>query len=540
MQTINSKQFLYIFLFFIFVHLKKIISFKCGSGKLKYKPPYFAKTNKRSLENSEFTPIRIKSDYTYLQTQLIENIELFEKIKESIEETIKAFEEILSVKREEYSADAEDFIFSCYIEKVDPNITNWINEYDVFLFPFMTYENDDYVAAAGSCLHYYSSRKPLAGFIQINNNEMSSKKNDVYYLKTIFIHEITHILVFNQQIFSYLNAVHKLNANESTQYITTPNVLERARIHFACPSLGGVPLEDQGGDGSKDLHWEARYMLGDYMTSVVYAETTISDITLAFFEDSGWYKVNYYTGGLFRFGKNKGCDFFKDKCIYDKKKTKYHNEFCTKSKEPKCLSARLGSGECYIVKENKDNIPEKYRYFSGNKAGLFNANYCPVGHDFLRVKSNENYYFSTNCKIGDSLNLSSQYGEVIGNNSLCFESSLIPYYSPQPYKYRSICYKVKCDKKNKTVIVFIDKKNVTCPTNGGTLSKLKDFRGKIKCPPYNLICTSDIWCNEMFECINKKSVTDNSTFELDLKGRFLINDNCYIFIILFILLFMFS
>ena len=45
-------------------------------------------------------------------------------------------------------------------------------------------------------------------------------------------------------------------------------------------------------------------MLGDYMIGADYGETVISEITLAVFEDSGWYKVNYYTGGLFRYGKN--------------------------------------------------------------------------------------------------------------------------------------------------------------------------------------------------------------------------------------------
>ena len=40
-------------------------------------------------------------------------------------------------------------------------------------------------------------------------------------------------------------------------------------------------------------------MLGDYMISSDYIEIIISDITLAYFEDTGFYKVNYYTGGLF-------------------------------------------------------------------------------------------------------------------------------------------------------------------------------------------------------------------------------------------------
>ena len=41
-------------------------------------------------------------------------------------------------------------------------------------------------------------------------------------------------------------------------------------------------------------------MIGDF-----YEEQAISEMTLALFEDSHWYKVNYYTGGLFRYGKNE-------------------------------------------------------------------------------------------------------------------------------------------------------------------------------------------------------------------------------------------
>ena len=43
------------------------------------------------------------------------------------------------------------------------------------------------------------------------------------------------------------------------------------------------------------------------MREVIYQEEmAISEFTLSFLEDSGWYKANYYTGGLFRFGKNQG------------------------------------------------------------------------------------------------------------------------------------------------------------------------------------------------------------------------------------------
>ena len=28
-----------------------------------------------------------------------------------------------------------------------------------------------------------------------------------------------------------------------------------------------------------------------------------------------------------------------------------------------------------------------------------------------------------------------------------------------------------------------------------------------------MVCTSEIWCNEMFDCIDKKSVTDEYTYD---------------------------
>ena len=53
---------------------------------------------------------------------------------------------------------------------------------------------------------------------------------------------------------------------------------------------------------------------------------------------------------------------------------------------------------------------------------------------------------------------------------------------------------------------------MVCPYQGGKLTKIKGFKGKINCPKYNFICTSDIWCSDMFECIDKKSITDENSF----------------------------
>ena len=48
-------------------------------------------------------------------------------------------------------------------------------------------------------------------------------------------------------------------------------------------------------------------------------------MSLALFEDSVRYKVNYYKG-LFRYDKNQCCEFLNCKCIIDGS-TKFPNEF---------------------------------------------------------------------------------------------------------------------------------------------------------------------------------------------------------------------
>ena len=57
-------------------------------------------------------------------------------------------------------------------------------------------------------------------------------------------------------------------------------------------------------------------------------EEVISEFTLAYLEDTGYYKANYYTGGLMRYGKNKGCTFIKDKCVINYEiNPEFENEF---------------------------------------------------------------------------------------------------------------------------------------------------------------------------------------------------------------------
>ena len=74
--------------------------------------------------------------------------------------------------------------------------------------------------------------------------------------------------------------------------VQTPKVLEKAREHFGCSSLEGVELEDLN-RSSAGSHWDSRIMFSDFMISHIPSNPIYSAITFAYFEDTGYYKVNW-------------------------------------------------------------------------------------------------------------------------------------------------------------------------------------------------------------------------------------------------------
>lgn len=102
-------------------------------------------------------------------------------------------------------------------------------------------------------------------------------------------------------------------AMQSERRVLTPKVLQTARSHYNCPQtarqlatggspfscegeahescMDGVPIENGGGDGTAASHWEKRVLYGELMVGTMQSTqvVAVSDITLAIFEDSGWW-----------------------------------------------------------------------------------------------------------------------------------------------------------------------------------------------------------------------------------------------------------
>ena len=522
MLYIVKFYFILIFLFF-----SKIYCFKCGSNKLNIKPKIInLNKNLRNLDSENRTNHSIKFyiDYEIIEKQKNSNIndtiissKYISFIKSTFNKTIKIFEKLLNVSS----------IQSVYIEDEDLKnmyyygLNNILNESslskilnkninaDIIIVPFIYPLEETVDAAAFTYLIDIYANRPILGFVELRPNYDFSKKNSENFLSLLLLHEITHVLAFSNNLYSFFQIDentkildNKIINGINRTLLSTPKVVQAAQKHFNCSSITGIELENQGGEGSIGSHWEARTMLGDYMIAIDYPGIVISDITLSLFEDSGWYSVNYYTGGLFRFGKNMGCSFLNSTCLSNGT-TEFDLDFCTISDEPRCSAGNLDRGICYLIEWPSD-IENNYKYFNySNIGGLFHADYCPV-----MINYPSNYYnFYSRCDL-NSIN-NGYDNEIYSDNSICVLNSLVTSDNKKG-KTRALCMEVECDYDNNAVLITLGNEIISCNVSGEF--NIEGYKGSITCPNFNRVCTGSKWCNDVFSCVEQKSTTLESVY----------------------------
>ena len=422
-------------------------------------------------------------------------------------------------------------------EAYQNNITLFSLGIDLVIFSRFKNFTDSTLASAGCVYSQDKNNQPIVGILNINLNMDLRSINMQEYLYTIFLHEFTHVLGFSQYYFQYFNMSFEREDKYGIKrfYLNSTKVIEAAKKYYNCSDIDGIELENYGGSGTVGSHWEARILLGDYMNGFKYEEEeVISELTLAYLEDTGYYKVNYYTGGLMRYGKNKGCKFIQDKCINDYDiNPDFENEFFNSPYydyiDPGCTSGRLSRAYRYL--SDFTSIPEEYQYFPSNITGGYSpSDYCPIS---VAIYSNNNLFSSSCSELGDgsygkriyyretwiegdyfyngsrnynSSQLENITGEAYSDHSFCYLSSLIKKteekYDVYRKKYRAVCYETFCSSKSLTV--KIHENYIICPRGGGKI-EVDKYGGFLICPDYNLICTATIMCNTLDDCVNKKS-----------------------------------
>ena len=216
-----------------------------------------------------------------------------EVIISSMEKAVSTLETLLKVKplQVPYALSNENFV-QLGIEKWNTDLfgneankkeNNDLQSLGIDLVIFGKFEDlaDTTLATANSMAYQLTEvnkGQPYIGVVRINKNIDFSKPNTKEFFQTVLVHEFTHILGFSKNFFEtyYNNIFSKVDNDGLTRtYLKSPKLLEVARKYFNCPTLEGVELENQGGDGTADSHWEARILLGEYMIGYSYSEEQV-------------------------------------------------------------------------------------------------------------------------------------------------------------------------------------------------------------------------------------------------------------------------
>ena len=97
-------------------------------------------------------------------------------------------------------------------------------------------------------------------------------------------------------------------------------------------------------------------------------------------------------------------------------------------------------------------------------------------------------------------------------------SSLIPNnidnYNIYTDTIRAVCYQMYCSERSLTIQINND--FIVCPRAGGKINAI-NYDGYLSCPDYNLICAGTVLCNDMFDCVEKKSLLKDVIYDYEIK-----------------------
>jgi leishmanolysin-like peptidase len=221
--------------------------------------------------------------------------------------------------------------------------------------------------AVSSPCHLDERNRPVIGYVNICLNVMEIHNGQVppkvvESMTDVVVHELGHILGVNRIMFKYfvdaetgrphtpqpfqtalakcvngqVDQIMEMPCNNTLVYheehisngrgaielrgyyeVVLPNVRQVVRNQFNCSSLSGARMENQ--PTSEDCigsHFDERFFYSEFM-SAIYDEgsAVFSPLTLAFLEDSGFYRVNFRNSKNSPFGLGAGCDFVLKDCI---------------------------------------------------------------------------------------------------------------------------------------------------------------------------------------------------------------------------------
>ncbi|KAM3176239.1 hypothetical protein ACTXT7_006890 [Hymenolepis weldensis] len=438
-------------------------------------------------------------------------------------------------------------------DTVEENVTTAGYNFLIFLSARPTKKCNDatILGYSAHCQQEIFTDQPIAGFINFCLRP-SNTNQDLSQLTYFVKHELMHILGFSpslyaffrdkngvpitprnpitglpnlgwvnhtKRIYQWSDKVVKTTVknwtsavgtfNKTVHLVVTPTVLRYAREYFGCRDLEGVELEDQGGLGVSLSHWEMRILGNELMTATFMNSYVISNLTLAFLEDTGWYLPKYSFAQNLAWGANRGCVFSTQSCY------SYMTQQLTKGGDvsPFCLIPHKNSLEDIFT-----CTPD------GRSFGYCNLEVTWSTSDGIPKRSS----ICNDPRNSKALTIANNYNlEVYGSNSICIPITsnwtlLGKNSSTYDAPIRGAgCYKHRCNQtEGGLVIEMAGGLQVSC--SGGVQRPLVNLSiclresaltvlGSFLCPECTSLCdVSEYLSKEIIDFIKGKSVPSPS------------------------------
>lgn len=367
----------------------------------------------------------------------------------------------------------------CFKHTIAP-FTKFIDLYIV-----ISPENDpktSYFAAATSCFLSQRDKRPTMGAYILNFAFLKDQPIFNYLYFSTFAHEFTHILGFSSGLFknfidlktgkTITNSVGTgtIGGIKSASYnmITIPDVVNYAKSYFNCPTITGVPLENEGGAGTSGSHWEKTFLPHEYMNPTTANPGIISEFTFSLLRGSGWYRT--LTGGAQRFdwGKGTGCKYF---------------SHCPPLHQGTCADNQVGFATCSADYDAKAVCSKDNSYGTGCTRKSPQEHSCFINKDGKLLK-NEAYGPMSRCFVWTVNNVTpANFAEPRCHMTFCDKNGVLN------IKYGASI--VKCTKSGEVISNLEQTHKLVCPD-------LKDF-----CDEANNRCAED--CNASGVCTESKT-----------------------------------
>ncbi|ESL05308.1 surface protease GP63 [Trypanosoma rangeli SC58] len=343
---------------------------------------------------------------------------------------------------------------------------------DMFLYAAGAPIGGNTIAWTRRCVLLNDGR-PVVGAINIDPYAVTESEVSV----RLMAHEIAHALGFGVRVFKARNmtqTIPEVRGKNNVLVVSLAKTLEKTRAHFNCASAPGMELEDEGGDGTARSHWKRRNAKDELMAGGIGAGYYTA-LTMAAFEDLGFYRAQWGMAERMPWGGNSGCELLTQKCLTNGV-TQYPKMFCEATGNLlECTSDRLALGKCRIT-NHPDRLPAQFRYFRNPRRGGFLGDlmdYCP----FIK----EDKY--TRCIDGRA---EIMRGSRIGLRSRCLKSNGL---RDSIGLTGDVCAEVSCDNETVSVRYLGDDAWHACPEGSTITSTGPVFvAGRIVCPRRIEVC----------------------------------------------------